>query len=81
MLAVSQCVLVVLLLNLLLDQESVDIVFKFMTSTYASFIIVTDSDGVDILLYTLERDVTTSTDVFDSIEAITKGKLRRIHRT
>ena len=74
MLAVSQRVLVVLLLNLPLDEVSVGIAFKFMTSTYASFIIGTDSDGVYFLLYTLECDVASSTDVFDSIEAVTKGR-------
>ena len=71
-LAVSQRVLVVTLLNLPLNEASVGIAFKFMTSTYASFIIVTDGNSVDILLYTLDCDVTPSTDVFDSIEAVSK---------
>ena len=74
MLAVSQRVLVVLLLNLPLDEVPVSIAFKMMTSTYTSFVIGTDSNGVDILLYALECDVTSSTDVFNSIEAVTKGR-------
>jgi hypothetical protein len=74
MLAVSERVLVAILLNFPLDEESVGIAFKLMTSTYTSFIIGTDRNGVDILLYTLERNVTPSTDVFDSIETVTKGR-------
>ena len=74
MLAVSQRVLVASLLNLPLDEALVGIAFKLMTSTYASFIIGTARNGVDILLYTLECDVTPSTDVFDSIEAVSKGR-------
>ena len=72
MLAVSQRVLAVILRNIPLDGVSVSLAFKFMTSTYASFITVTDTNGVDVLLYTLNRDVTPSTNVFDSIEAILK---------
>lgn len=75
MLAVYHRVLVVILLNPPLNEASVGITFKLMNSTYASFIIGTGTNGVDFLAYTLERDVTPSTDVFDSIGAVLKGRV------
>ena len=48
------------------DDDEQKFTSKLKTSTYASFITGTGSDGVDILLYTLERDVTPSTDIFDA---------------